>query len=230
MEGRSCKFVANEHIQSNCLFSQNENKIENISIQMPMAQNVLVSDTTEEKKEEKKDTKSNIEIICSACQSDHILLKCNKCNHIIYFCDTCFAFLHKSGQNKSHIPEQILNWKLDENIPSQPCEEINNCPIHRERKLEYFCEPCNTPICSDCLISEHKFHEALKISDKEKNMQEKIEEEVKSYKANQNEILLIKAKIQDKKNEISSLLSNLKQDSIKLIDNLIQALVKRKKN
>jgi len=206
--------------------AQNLNKLEKANI------NQIVPDieVLENPKEEKNDTKLNNSIICSACQSETAKLQCSKCTHIVYFCDTCFSFLHKSGQNKSHIPEHILSEELDYKKDSllQKEVEINECSIHKDNNLKYFCEKCNVPICSDCLISGHKLHEAIRICDKEKNIKEKIEEEVKCCETNQKEIAMIKSKIQDKKNEISTLLSFLKQDSIKLIENLVKALNKKK--
>jgi len=202
---------------------------------MPLHVNNVIENRkeTKEEKDETEDRKEiilNNRIICAACQSDPADLMCNSCPSIIYFCDTCFAFLHKSGPNKSHIPGQIsdLNLKEKADLKVKLDEEINNCTNHKSRKLEYFCEKCSILICSDCLISRHKGHDAVKVEDKEKEIRKRIEIDKRNCEEINMKICKIMGKIQDKKSEISQVLFLLQEDSIKLIERLQEALTKKK--
>jgi len=214
-------------------FNQNF-QLNNYPIAMQAIENEEENKNIQTIKIKKDKSKSKGGIICSACQSETAHLKCNQCPFIPYFCDTCFAFLHKSEPNKSHIPRQISNDNEKENIPKKQHllhkseEQINHCSIHTERKLEYFCEECKVPICCDCFISGHKKHDAGTIQDKEKDIRTKISQELKDCQNNIKEILQIKGKIQEKKNEITIMMNYLKQDIINLFEDIQQSLNRKK--
>ncbi|XP_013139457.1 PREDICTED: uncharacterized protein LOC106104065 [Papilio polytes] len=65
---------------------------------------------------------------------------CRQCATVL--CEVCFS--------KSHKNFVIFRNHVLQNI--EPELATNNCKVHAEKPLEYYCKDCSKPICMDCLV------------------------------------------------------------------------------
>ncbi|XP_013173923.1 PREDICTED: uncharacterized protein LOC106122488 isoform X1 [Papilio xuthus] len=65
---------------------------------------------------------------------------CRQCATVL--CEVCF--------NKSHKNFVIFRNHVLQNI--EPELSLNNCKVHTEKTLDYYCKDCSKPICMDCLV------------------------------------------------------------------------------
>ena len=114
----------------------------------------------------------------------------------------------------------------DKNEEDLNDENIQYCNIHKDKKIEYFCLPCNEYFCSKCLMFTNQEviakHEKHKIFDIGKLKKYNINEAIKEYKKLQNssnnlDNLLIacidKSKeIEIKKNRLNDILTEIKKE------------------
>ncbi|CAF1531727.1 unnamed protein product [Rotaria sordida] len=79
---------------------------------------------------------------CKKILSEFICETCSK-----HFCTICLKLEHDINQFKTHSINIIIN------------ENFNQfCPEHIEEKQKYWCNRCQIPVCSDCLLFKHKHH------------------------------------------------------------------------
>lgn len=85
--------------------------------------------------------------MCSNCDISKAEYICNKCPQNDY-CLKCYEDIHKPRalQNHQKIP---INKKTS---------QILSCQLHPDEKLKNWCQQCHVPVCSDCLLIEHKDH------------------------------------------------------------------------
>lgn len=87
-------------------------------------------------------------------------LECEKCTEkpAIFICKTCPANLceecktdHESGIARAH---KILSRKTS----NKGQVSLRCCKDHPSRQLESFCCRCNTPVCTECILTSHEGH------------------------------------------------------------------------
>jgi hypothetical protein len=87
------------------------------------------------------------EIMCSNCDpATNAEYLCNMCQN--HYCSECYKIIHAPRALQNH-QRTSLNKKVPDILP---------CQIHTDEKRKYWCLECNTPVCSDCLLAEHKDH------------------------------------------------------------------------
>ena len=96
-------------------------------------------------------------ICCNSCDSeDAARSRCNECG--IFLCQFCTEFHKRSRSMKHHEL-----WTIEE-LKSNPAGLHNiaekiRCPKHKEEVIKLFCKTCQTTICRDCIIVDHRQHE-----------------------------------------------------------------------
>ncbi len=55
-----------------------------------------------------------------------------------------------------HTPRALQNHRVVD--ISEKLPEIASCQTHTDEKLKYWCHGCDTLVCRDCLLFEHKEH------------------------------------------------------------------------
>ncbi|CAH0583027.1 unnamed protein product [Chrysodeixis includens] len=84
-------------------------------------------------------TSHEVQANCAECRKTTTKI-CKQC--AIALCATCFNKTHK-------------NFVIFKNHELQPMESkilADNCEIHKEKKLEYYCKDCKKSICMDCMM------------------------------------------------------------------------------
>ncbi|CAG4982280.1 unnamed protein product [Parnassius apollo] len=104
---------------------------------------------------------------CVECQNLTTKM-CQQCATIL--CDNCF--------NKSHKNFVVFRNHILQNI--EPKLTLNNCKVHTEKSLDYYCKDCSKSICMDCLVvggeKSCKNHNLVSIQEVNEELLEKLAE------------------------------------------------------
>ena len=96
-------------------------------------------------------------ILCDNCDNEDAVAKnrCNECG--IFLCQYCTEFHKRSRSTKQH---RIYTMEdLKSSIGAQNVAEKVRCSKHKEEVMKLFCKTCQTTICRDCTIVDHRTHE-----------------------------------------------------------------------
>lgn len=92
-------------------------------------------------------------ITCYRCELHEGTLWCESdCKHA--FCSTCWDAVHELGQYRSHKPCPAK----DRPVAMPQCHETH------DTTLQYWCESCTKPICTNCQQVQHKDHPFILIT------------------------------------------------------------------
>ncbi len=95
-------------------------------------------------------------ILCDNCESDDAaIFRCSDCG--IFLCQFCVESHKRSRSTKHH--ELLTMEELKSNPGPQKIAEKVRCPKHKEEVIKLFCKTCQTTICRDCTIVDHRQHE-----------------------------------------------------------------------
>ena len=109
---------------------------------------------TDEKKEQK--------IQCDNCTDENsAAIRCEEC--AVFLCSYCSEFHKKSRSTKHHILTTLQELKSAAS-PTSVAEKIR-CKKHKEELIKLYCKTCQSTICRDCTIVEHRTHDYAFIED-----------------------------------------------------------------
>ncbi|CAF1448602.1 unnamed protein product [Rotaria sp. Silwood1] len=128
--------------------------------QCPMRDNTFIHRSMIDKLPVNRIAKDLVEYIYKSSQSKSSFssqTKCDHCKKILSefncktcskcFCTICLKIKHDINQFKTHSINVIIN------------DNFNKfCSEHIDEKLKYWCNLCQIPVCSDCLLFKHKHH------------------------------------------------------------------------
>ena len=102
---------------------------------------------------------------CEGCvTSTAAVVYCSQCCE--FLCTICRDYHNISRKTKDHKLVDVKEREQNVSLPETPL----NCPIPHHGELKFYCEDCNTVICSDCIIcgshKSHKYHDFNEVSDK----------------------------------------------------------------
>ncbi|XP_006819803.1 E3 ubiquitin-protein ligase TRIM56-like [Saccoglossus kowalevskii] len=187
--------------------------------------------------------------VCEFCEENEVTSICVECQQ--YSCTSCTRVHKKTKATKSH---QVLS--LDENQETKnkkpfAVQPIQYCNVHTDNQLKYYCDTCQTPICMECTIIDHKVHQHRYIKEVADEYSEELKGKVKKLKVKADEAETSKmsakaaceelktcckeeAKINKKMNEILADLRRqieaVKQKKERLVDQLKIEYTARVKN
>ena len=116
-------------------------------------------------------------ILCDNCESeDSAQCRCNDCG--IFLCQFCTESHKRSRSTKQHEMLTMEELKSDPG-PQKTAEKIR-CPKHKDEIIKLFCKTCQTTICRDCTVVDHRQHEYGFVEDvaveKKQHLQSNLEE------------------------------------------------------
>lgn len=121
-------------------------------------------------------------LACTSCKSKETAIsRCNDCaNFLCASCDNAHQYM------RCFEAHEVM--KLDDLRESPEKVAIHKplyCSVHTSENLKYYCFSCQTPVCNDCLIADHKGaeHQYETISEAEKPMRAEIDRYMKDAKA-----------------------------------------------
>ncbi|XP_062605056.1 tripartite motif-containing protein 3-like [Saccostrea cucullata] len=89
-------------------------------------------------------------IQCDECEEEPAKQYCKNCKGNL--CTIC-TMRH---QEKKLTQNHELISLISERKNRKP--EFSSCEAHPSRNLEFYCKPCHTPLCPECLITDHNGH------------------------------------------------------------------------
>ncbi|CAF1006618.1 unnamed protein product [Rotaria sordida] len=102
------------------------------------------------------------------------LIPCTNCNSLTseYWCNNC------TNNYCTQCSRQIHELRAFQNHQSIPLKEksieLISCEKHQDEKLKHWCLKCDTSICSDCLLYEHKDHPYILLRKAAKDLETKV--------------------------------------------------------
>ena len=123
------------------------------------------------------DTSAVKKVLCENCESeDSAQCRCNDCG--IFLCQFCTESHKRSRSTKQH--EMLTMEELKSNPGPQKIAEKIRCSKHKDEIIKLFCKTCQTTICRDCTIVDHRQHEYGFVEDvavgKKQHLQSNLEE------------------------------------------------------
>lgn len=113
---------------------------------------------------------------CDICEEKPAKFLCKTCSG--HLCEKCKTEHAKTKMFKNH---EIVPWKSNEDLVA-----ILYCTDHTKKKLECFCDRCEKPVCTDCMLFFHNGHCVKSLSDGYKEIKDKT---LKQREKIENEIL-----------------------------------------
>lgn len=149
-----------------------------------------------------------------------ILQSCNHCEEnldVAWKCLTCDLLLcFRCGRKHTEDPEQdhmIINLKDTE---QGPMLKIKRCKMHKDFDICSFCQVCEEPICSRCLVQMHQGHSFQEI---EKVYKEKIQNLDECHTKISSEFILFFSSERNKLEKLSELQKeNYENEKQKIIE------------
>ncbi|XP_077997899.1 E3 ubiquitin-protein ligase TRIM45-like [Glandiceps talaboti] len=141
--------------------------------------------------------------VCELCEDKVIKHVCIECQQ--YCCDTCARSHKKSKASSSHrvlTTDEYRQMKSTNPLAVQP---VSYCKVHPTSQIKFYCDTCQTPVCSDCTVVKHPTatHALRDLHDLTSEYTDQLSEMMKKLK--------IKAKeAENNKNAAEELLKKLK--------------------
>lgn len=118
-------------------------------------------------------------------------IECDNCeeNPAKYICKTCPGNLCENCKTEHENRKITKDHEVtDLKTGRRYFDFYLNCPDHKSKKLECFCDSCEKPICTECIVLFHNGHAVQSLSaaykeikDKQRKKITKIEEKLHSY-------------------------------------------------
>lgn len=153
---------------------------------------------------------------CELCEEKSAKFLCKTCSG--HLCEKCKSDHEKTKMFKNH-----------EVVPSQTNEDlvaVLHCTYHTKKKLECFCDKCEKPVCTECMVLSHNGHCVRSLSEVYREIRnnklkqiEKIENELlpKYKEILANESIKLSA-LTTKSSEIEQTILTHTQSLIKMIE------------
>ncbi|CAB4005711.1 tripartite motif-containing 45-like [Paramuricea clavata] len=128
--------------------------------------------------DEKKDQK----IQCDNCTDENsAATRCEEC--AVFLCSYCSEFHKKSRPTKHHVLTTLQELKSGAG-PLSVAEKIR-CVKHKEELIKLYCKTCQSTICRDCTIVEHRTHDYGFIEDVAVGQKEVLKRNMKEVQQRQ---------------------------------------------
>ena len=102
------------------------------------------------------DEKKEQNLQCDNCtDGNSAATRCEEC--AVFLCEYCSEFHKKSRPTKHHVLTTLQELKSGAG-PLSVAEKIR-CKKHKEELIKLYCKTCQSTICRDCTIVEHRSHD-----------------------------------------------------------------------
>eukprot|EP00729_Bicosta_minor_P019170 gene19170-biopygen29354 len=99
--------------------------------------------------------------VCDVCDEEEATKHCGDCKKNQFFCDHCFAHVHRSAKNQGHTPTPIqdhLASTASASASGGGSAAPKMCSIHTDEVLKFFCDDCQVLVCATCAVLHHNGH------------------------------------------------------------------------
>ncbi|XP_070555378.1 tripartite motif-containing protein 2-like [Ptychodera flava] len=97
------------------------------------------------------------EIKCKGCQQNTATHRCVECKH--YICDNCVKVHRNLPFTQTHQLMSIEEYEKAKSDSPVAIQAVEYCSVHPKNEIEFYCETCQVPVCSNCTIVTHHMPE-----------------------------------------------------------------------
>ncbi|XP_070549864.1 E3 ubiquitin-protein ligase TRIM71-like [Ptychodera flava] len=97
------------------------------------------------------------EIRCEGCQENTATHRCVECRH--YLCNNCVKAHRNLPITQTHQLMTIGEYETAKSTNPVTLQAVEYCRLHRKNEIEFYCETCQVPVCSNCTIVKHRIPE-----------------------------------------------------------------------
>ncbi|XP_048751429.2 tripartite motif-containing protein 45-like [Ostrea edulis] len=154
-------------------------------------------------------------IECDNCEENPAQFVCKTCSG--HLCDSCKSEHERRKITRNHDIIHLTSEKGD-------IMERLYCSKHRNQKLKCYCSPCQTPICTQCMMETHNGHEVENLTIAYNRIKDELQKENNEIET----ILLPKyEELLAMENEKEAHMSKRTDDVQKQIENHADRLINR---
>lgn len=160
-------------------------------------------------------------LFCTSCKSkEEAISRCNGCAN--FLCADCDKAHRTMRCFEEH---QVVTLEANGTI-----HKPLYCSVHATENLKYFCYSCETPVCNECLISDHKAteHRYEIISEAEKDMRMEVEKLLKNTRGKIDFCDNENSKLESSLQELQQQHDTCRNEITNAYEILIRAVEKRK--
>ncbi|KAI8520409.1 hypothetical protein Bbelb_001630 [Branchiostoma belcheri] len=144
-------------------------------------------------------------ITCSTCDEGNMATCwCRQCDD--FLCQDCLTAHRRVKLTRDHDTLSLdeLKSRSTSNQLAFKSQRQPTCPEHNGEELRFYCQTCQSPICRDCLVLEHKDHEHGYLPKVVGGIREKLSESADKAQPKIDEYRIIKEKVANKKTELDT--------------------------
>ncbi|XP_019647723.1 PREDICTED: LOW QUALITY PROTEIN: uncharacterized protein LOC109488024 [Branchiostoma belcheri] len=125
-------------------------------------------------------SKEDNKVSCDVCEEEVATCGCVVCEE--FLCDECTRAHSRFKRNRDHEIIGVAELKEQKitKMSSVKSTSLPMCPKHEDEKLKFYCETCQSPICRDCTVVQHKDHKYGYLTDVESDVRAKIREKLEA--------------------------------------------------
>mmetsp|Transcript_31039 Transcript_31039/g.50204 ORF Transcript_31039/g.50204 Transcript_31039/m.50204 type:complete len:584 (+) Transcript_31039:190-1941(+) len=139
---------------------------------------------------------------CRDCGQQKATFRCSTCK--MYLCEGA-AGMHRGTRATYDHDLRPFNCALHGEVGRALLEmRTSHCASHPDQALECFCEPCQLPVCSKCVLYTHKGHQYKTLEDLEGPLRESISALVKETSTRMGVVEGSIAKVNERSEEIET--------------------------
>ncbi|KAI8520410.1 hypothetical protein Bbelb_001640 [Branchiostoma belcheri] len=144
-------------------------------------------------------------VTCSTCDEGHeATCWCRHCDG--FLCTDCLTAHQRFKATRDHdtISLEELKNRSTSNPLAFKSQRQPTCPEHNGEELRFYCQTCQSPICRDCLVLEHKDHEHGYLPKVVGGIREKLSDSADKAQPKIEEYQVLKEKVANKKTELDT--------------------------
>ncbi|XP_070546419.1 tripartite motif-containing protein 2-like [Ptychodera flava] len=97
------------------------------------------------------------DIKCEACQENTATHRCVECKN--FLCNICLQAHGKLPLTRTHQLMTIGEYETAKSTSPVTLQAVEYCSVHPKNEIEFYCETCQVPVCSNCTIVKHRIPE-----------------------------------------------------------------------
>lgn len=170
---------------------------------------------------------SQEKIVCESCdREDPAQTRCKECG--MFLCRYCTEFHKRSLSMKYHELLTIEQLRSGDNKPQNFAEKIR-CAKHKDEVLKLFCKTCQTTICRDCTIVDHRQHEYGFVEDVAAEEKQKIYDDLGLVKHRRERLAQGIEDLKKFKESLDGVNASVISDISQLFDEIVKVVETRKR-
>lgn len=116
----------------------------------------------------------NMQVICTSCKAkEKAVARCSDCS--TFLCSNCVTAHQYMRCFENH---KVVSFDdMEASGDSLTIHKPLTCPSHSGEQMKYYCHTCQTPICNECMVLDHKQpeHHYERASEAERKSKEELE-------------------------------------------------------